>query len=117
MVLHFSQVYMTYTMRNPMDLASGLDNGRATGTYRPSSQLTATEIDLQAGKGIYQHFHAPFNDHSRFLTCASPADRAAYRDLPRMAPPPWDGTTLAGEGKCHRLPKCCERTGASATLS
>lgn len=62
-----------------------------SGTYRPATNITQTELDLQGAKGVYQHFHRPCNDHTRYLVVASPTDRAAYRDMPRMLPPPWDG--------------------------
>lgn len=81
------QVYMTY-MYNHEDIPH---NTNTPGTYRPSSNLSQTELDLQGARGVYQHFHKPHNDHTRYLTVASPTDRAAYRDLPRKLPPPWDG--------------------------
>ncbi|GFR49505.1 hypothetical protein Agub_g11543 [Astrephomene gubernaculifera] len=62
--------------------------------YHPNTTIPESDQQLDGSRGVYQHFHRPFNDHSRFLITASPQARAAYRDSPRLAPPPWDGSTL-----------------------
>ncbi|PNW86258.1 hypothetical protein CHLRE_02g079005v5 [Chlamydomonas reinhardtii] len=84
-------VYMTYITNHNTPLGPATP-GRSTSPYRPATGLTHTDLQLQGAKGVYSHFHRPFNDHSRYLAVASETDRAAYRDAPRLAPPPWDGS-------------------------
>ena len=57
---------------------------------------TLVAHNLQFARGVYDHFHAPTNDHNRFLAAVHDEFKQAYRPLERMAPPPFDksGTSM-----------------------
>lgn len=38
---------------------------------------------------MYHNFHAPWNQHNRFLVAAPPKAKDGYRTLERMPPPPF----------------------------
>jgi hypothetical protein len=76
---------------------------------------------LQGSKGVYQNFHAPWNQHNRFLNAATKSDEDAYRDLERRPPPPFD--TTGGVRACGNMYGlicvwvCEERQGAGSRRS
>jgi hypothetical protein len=37
------------------------------GPYQPATQMSQAEQALRDGRGVYEHFHVPCNDHNRFL--------------------------------------------------
>lgn len=43
----------------------------------------------KATKTVYHNFHAPWNQHNRFLVAAPPKAKDGYRTLERMPPPPF----------------------------
>ncbi|KAJ9521455.1 hypothetical protein QJQ45_008759 [Haematococcus lacustris] len=75
--------------RSPAAAAHSPPSSRSP-AYQPTTQLSSTELELQGARGTYDHFHAPWNQHNKFLASARASDRAAYRDIPRMPPPPFD---------------------------
>ncbi|GIM12949.1 hypothetical protein Vretimale_16143 [Volvox reticuliferus] len=89
-------VYMSYITRHHAEVQHPSQQ-RASSPFRPFSGLTYTDQQLQGSRAVYPHFHRPFNDHSRYLAVASGVDRSVYRDLPRLPPPPWDGSMDAEE--------------------
>ncbi|GLC33745.1 hypothetical protein PLESTB_000111300 [Pleodorina starrii] len=96
-------VYMSYITRHHQEVQHPSPH-RSSSPFRPLSGLTYTDQQLQGSRSVYPHFHRPFNDHSRYLAVASGADRGVYRDLPRLPPPPWDGTNPADDTAAPRRP-------------
>ncbi|GIL68463.1 hypothetical protein Vafri_21739 [Volvox africanus] len=90
-------VYMSYITRHHAEVQHPSPQ-RTSPPFRPFSGLTYTDQQLQGSRTVYPHFHRPFNDHSRYLAVASGVDRSVYRDLPRLPPPPWDGSMDFEEG-------------------
>ena len=89
-----SPVYMTYMYNQPHPGAASIGTSSVK-PYRPATQMSQTEHDLAGAKGVDQHFQSPCNDHNRFLAVVPECERAAYRDIRRMLPPPFD---QEGEG-------------------
>ncbi|GAX73160.1 hypothetical protein CEUSTIGMA_g613.t1 [Chlamydomonas eustigma] len=85
-----SPTYMTYMYEHPQPGANSAGSLRSSSTYRPTTHLSQTYLDMQGGRSIYQHFHAPWNQHNKFLAEAKEVDRSSYRDIRRMPPPPFD---------------------------
>ncbi|KAF5832209.1 hypothetical protein DUNSADRAFT_11993 [Dunaliella salina] len=71
-----------------------LSNGRHWPPYQPLSHMSQHEMDLRAAKGVYEHFHVPWNTNSKYLSSVNKADLAACRDIPRRTPPPFDQAGL-----------------------
>lgn len=90
-------VYLSYIYNHLSPTADPPSIGRP---YQPSSQLSRTELDLEGARGVYEHFHTPWNQHNRFLVAVPDTDKYAYRDLERRAPHPFDKTS--GWGGCGR---------------
>lgn len=78
-----SPVYMSYIYEHPEPIsqpaAVDVYMHSTTGSpYRPSTHLTQAELDLQSTKGVYEHFHAPWNQHNRFLSSVRYGTDAQY---------------------------------------
>ncbi|KAG2491500.1 hypothetical protein HYH03_010077 [Edaphochlamys debaryana] len=108
-------VYMTYIFNHNQGLPPSPYHDSQP--YRPATGLTHTELQLESSRGVYQHFHRPFNDHSRFLAVATPVEKAACRDTPRLAPPPWDGSTQEWDRASGRRPGSAPASGRRRTGS
>ncbi|GFH27729.1 uncharacterized protein HaLaN_26101 [Haematococcus lacustris] len=55
--------------RSPATAAHSPSNSRSP-AYQPTTQLSSTELELQGARGTYDHFHAPWNQHNKFLASA-----------------------------------------------
>lgn len=52
----------------------------------PVHCLTADDLKNENAKGIMQHFHAPENEHNRFLASLTQQERAILRHIERPLP-------------------------------
>ena len=90
-----SPTYLSYIFNLPTPHSNGpVPRPRP---HQPASQLTCAELELQGKRGVYEHFHAPYNDYNRFLAkhhwiegSGLTATVPHYIDRERMPPHPWD---------------------------
>eukprot|EP00967_Tisochrysis_lutea_P079115 scaffold108081_cov16-Tisochrysis_lutea.AAC.1 len=49
-------------------LSDHLSNERHWPPYHPMTHMSQHEMDLRAAKGVYEHFHVPWNTSNRYLS-------------------------------------------------